>query len=184
MPRIDGACRHSATLRGSRDPAGRQVPVTGPGRAGTKPGEQGLSISAGAGPATAPARCRDLRQCRVCLGPRSRTTNGLAPAREKDFYKAMTKGAIGWAFWSSSSAWRARCWRPLRGSASVLPSLPKAVKLDTVVCNSALTACANHSRWQAHAVSFEATLCSFHFFPTAGCPALGRSPSCRSKLQI
>ena len=63
-----------------------------PGRAGTKPGEQGLSISAGAGPATAPARCRDLRQCRVCLGPRSRTTNGLAPAREKDFYKAMTKG--------------------------------------------------------------------------------------------
>ena len=67
-------------------------PGPGPGRAGTKPGEQGLSISAGAGPATAPARCRDLRQCRVCLGPRSRTTNGLAPAREKDFYKAMTKG--------------------------------------------------------------------------------------------
>jgi len=42
-----------------------------------------------------------------------------------------------------------------------LPSLPKAVKLDTVVCNSALTACANHSRWQAHVVSFGATLCSF-----------------------
>ena len=68
MPRIDGACRHSATLRGSRDPAGRQVPVTGPGRAGSGAAAE-LQIDAPSVPPLAPPAppSQDTRRCDATL---------------------------------------------------------------------------------------------------------------------